>query len=126
MYRFKRQRPRFRQDSDQPPTPTSIDIEIARNHGTTVAIEATDESLQASKIAPTPSLSEIIEHKTRENGRLRYELAYLQRKQAIDLSALEKAGRLVAELYHTLRERKRLGALIDHDFGKKGEGEEVG
>lgn len=77
MHRFKRQRPRFRLDSDQPPTPTSIDVEIARNQGTTVAIEATDESLQASKIVPTPSLSKIIEYKTRENSRLRYKLAYL-------------------------------------------------
>ena len=77
MHRFKRQRPRIELDSDQPLTPTSIHTENARNHGISIAIETTGESLQASKTAPTPSLSEIIEHKTRENGRLRHELAYL-------------------------------------------------
>jgi hypothetical protein len=126
MHKFKRSRPRItRLESDQPPTPTSIDAKIAHNNGTSVAIEATNKSLQASKIVPTPSLSEIIEQRTRENGRLRHELAYQQRKQAIDLSTLEKVGRVVAELRHTLREHKRLEAVIDYDFGKSGTGEEA-
>ena len=56
---------------------------------------------------------------------MRHELAYQQRKQAIDLSTLEKVGRVVAELRHTLREHKKLEAVIDHDFGKIGTGEEV-
>ena len=125
MHKFKRQRPRIKLvDSDQPPTPTPIDAEIARNHGTSVAIEATNESLQASKTAPTPSLSEIIDHRTRENGRLRQQLAHLLSLEAIDLSTLETAGRLVAELHYTLREHKRLKAVIDHDFRKNGGGEE--
>lgn len=126
MHKFKRSKPRITLlESDQPPTPTPIDAKIAHNNGTSVAIEATNESLQASKTVPTPSLSEIIEQRTRENGRLRHELAYQQRKQAIDLSTLEKVGRVVAELRHTLREHKKLEAVIDHDFGKIGTGEEV-
>ncbi|KAH7418762.1 hypothetical protein BKA64DRAFT_763401 [Cadophora sp. MPI-SDFR-AT-0126] len=126
MHKFKRSRPRITLlESDQPPTPTPIDTKIAHNNGTSVAIEATKESLQASKTVPTPSLSEIIDQRTRENGRLRHELAYQQRKQAIDLSTLEKVGRVVAELRHTLREHKRLEAVIDHDFGKIDTSEEV-
>lgn len=76
MHKFKRPRPRLTlQMSDRPLTPTPIDVKIARNKGTSVAIEATNESLQASKTAQTLSLLEMIEQKTRENGRLRQELA---------------------------------------------------
>ena len=51
MHKFKRQRPRIKLvDSDQPPTPTSIDSEIARNHGTSIAIKA------------------VIDHDFRKNG----------------------------------------------------------
>ncbi|PVH69549.1 hypothetical protein DL98DRAFT_438878 [Cadophora sp. DSE1049] len=63
--------------SDKPPKPTAIDIEIARNKGTFVAIEATNKSLQASKSDLTPSFSEIIKQKTKENSRLREQLAHL-------------------------------------------------
>jgi hypothetical protein len=126
MHKFKRSRPRITLvESDQPPTPTSIDAKIAHNNGTSVAIEATNENLQAANTVPTPSLSEIIEQRTRENGRLRHELAYQQSKQGVGLSTLEKVGRVVAELRHTLREHKRLEAVIDHDFGKIVTGEEV-
>jgi hypothetical protein len=126
MHKFKKSRPRIALlESDQPPTPTSIDAKIAHNNGTSVANEATSESLQASKMVPTPSLSEIIDQRTRENGRLRHELAYQQSKQGVGLSTLEKVGRVVAKLRHILREHKRLEAVIDHDFGKIGTGEEA-
>ncbi|KAH8683380.1 hypothetical protein BGZ60DRAFT_368887, partial [Tricladium varicosporioides] len=111
--------------SDYPPTPTSIDTKIALNNKTSVAIEATNESLQASKTIPTPSLSEIIDQRTKENSRLRHELAYEQSKQGVSLSTLEKVGRSVAEIGHTLREHKKLEAVIDRDFGKICTSEEV-
>lgn len=126
MHKLKRSRPRITLlGSDQPPMPTPIDARIAQNNGTSVAIEATDENLQASKTVLTPSLSEMIDQRTRENGRLRRELAYQQRIQAVDLSTLENVGRSVAELRHTLREHKKLKAVIDHDFGQIGTSEEV-
>jgi hypothetical protein len=40
------------------------------------------------------------------------------------LSTLKKVRRL-AELYHTLREYKRLKTLTDLDFGQNRKGEEV-
>lgn len=54
-----------------------IDKAIAKAQGSSVALDATPESLKAAKTCPTPSLKEIIEDRTREVGRLREELAYL-------------------------------------------------
>lgn len=66
---------------DGPPPPNPIDIEIGRNNGSTVALEATPERVQASKRMPIPTLSQRIEELTRENSHLRQEVAYHQRLQ---------------------------------------------
>lgn len=59
----------------KPPLPTSVDLEIARQHGgRTVAIDATPSKLQAAKVAPAPSLRERVEELTKENGQLRLEI----------------------------------------------------
>jgi len=84
--------------SDGPPTPSDVDIKIAHNKGRSVAIEATNENLQAFKNIPTPSLSETIEQRTRENGRLRQELAYEHRKHAANKLFLEKVRRTIEHL----------------------------
>lgn len=60
-----------------PARPSRIDLAIAEAHGSTVALDTSNEALQTLKTMPTPSLKEMIEQKTRENGRLREELAYL-------------------------------------------------
>ncbi|KAH9204860.1 hypothetical protein DL95DRAFT_318631 [Leptodontidium sp. 2 PMI_412] len=103
------------QVADRPPTPTPVDVEIARNKGTSVAIEATNESLQASKTAQTPSLSEMIEQKTRENGRLRQELACQQRKQGAGLYLLEEVRLVVEKLQQAIIDYQRLQTTIDHE-----------
>ncbi|KAF4626655.1 hypothetical protein G7Y89_g11503 [Cudoniella acicularis] len=43
---------------------------------TSVATEATSESLLAPRIAQTPSLFKMIEQRNKENDRLRHKLAY--------------------------------------------------
>lgn len=93
-----------------PPPPTNIDIEIARRNGTTVAIEATKERMQASKTAPTPSLKEIIYEEKRESSRLRRELAY-ERRMRIEGDKLEEEVRYVLE-------RLRM-AVINHAQSQK-------
>src|SRR4051812_20491426 len=65
---------------DAPPVPTAVDVEIANHQGSTVAIEATQERMQAAKKMPTPNLSQMIEQRTCENGRLRHELAFMYQK----------------------------------------------
>ncbi|KAK4031669.1 hypothetical protein C8A01DRAFT_21157, partial [Parachaetomium inaequale] len=61
---------------DRPPTPSSIDIAIGRRNGLTIALDITQNTLQESKTRPTPSLKEMIETLSKENGRLREELVY--------------------------------------------------
>ncbi|KAF8856248.1 hypothetical protein BDZ45DRAFT_691882 [Acephala macrosclerotiorum] len=119
---LKIKRPRIRllhseSELNKPPIPTPIDDEIARNNGTSVAIEATRESLEASKISTTPSLSEIIEHKTRENGRLREELAYLQAKLGLDMFLLERTQNAKDTLEAVMVEYQRLLAVIKREHG---------
>lgn len=79
-----------------PPPPTNIDIEIARRNGTTVAIEATKERMQASKSASTPSLKEIIYEEKRESSRLRREVDY-EHRMKIEGDKLEEEARYVLE-----------------------------
>ncbi|KAI0191343.1 hypothetical protein F4808DRAFT_465390 [Astrocystis sublimbata] len=55
-----------------------IDEAIAKARGSSVALDATRQSLEAGKMCPAPSLKEIIEDRTREVGRLREELAYVK------------------------------------------------
>jgi hypothetical protein len=102
-------------ESDRPPRPTPIDVEIARNKGTSVAIEATNESLQASKSDPTPSLSDMIEQTTRENGRLREQLAHVQAKLGPGTFLLDKVTLLMKELEQVVIEYYRLDTIIEQD-----------
>ena len=90
------------QSPDGPPAPTAVDAEIARNQGSSVAIEATQEKMQAAKKLPTPSLSQIIEQRTWENGRLRQELAYQQKKYGASMYLLEEVKLVVASLQQAL------------------------
>ena len=74
-----------------PPAPNKVNLKIARHKGSSVAVDATYERLQASKYSPTPSLSQIIEDLTRENGRLRYELAFRYRLDKLGHDLQEEA-----------------------------------
>ncbi|KAE8440513.1 hypothetical protein EG329_007410 [Mollisiaceae sp. DMI_Dod_QoI] len=117
MHKIRRLKPRLMLPvSDRPSGPTPIDAETARNKGTSVAIEATSESLQASKTAQTPSLPEMIEQRTRENGRLRQEHEHQQRKQGGELYLLEEVRLVIAKLQYALIEYHKLQSAVDHEF----------
>ncbi|KAI9658225.1 MAG: hypothetical protein M1821_002357 [Bathelium mastoideum] len=96
--------------SDGPPIPNEVDIEIARHNGSSLAVDATRERLQAAKFSPTPSLSQIIEELTRENGRLRRELAFRHRLDRLGHDLHDEAGYII--------ERLRM-ALINFRQGQK-------
>jgi len=68
---------------DKPPAPRPIDLTIQKHQGSTIALDLMPNSVQASKDEPTPSLKEMIETMSRENGRLREELAYRQKLQEL-------------------------------------------
>lgn len=84
---------------------TALDVEVAKRQGTTIAIEATQEHMQASKIATTPSLAEIIANKERAVGQLRHQL-YFERMSKIlgdrlagDLQLLVERCNVAVEMY---------------------------
>jgi hypothetical protein len=96
--------------------PIPIDTEISRNEGTSVAIEATSESLPAPRIAQTPSLFEMIEQRNKENDRLRHKLAYQRTKQGGELHLLEEVRLVIQNLQQALIEYHKLQSSIDYDF----------
>jgi hypothetical protein len=66
--------------------------------------------MQAAKKMPTPSLSQLIEQRTWENGQLRQELAYQQRKHSASMYLLEEVRLVVASLQQALDNFQRLNA----------------
>jgi len=101
--------------NDMPPVPTAIDLQIAEHQGSTIAIEATQERMQAAKLMPTPNLTQIIEYKTWENGQLRQELAYSQRKHGASMYLLEEVKLVVESLQQALVNFQRLHTEFDHE-----------
>lgn len=96
--------------SNYPALPRQIDQSIARIKGSTVALEATPKQLAATKACPTPSLKEIIEIRTKENGRLRAELAYLQSLEALGdefLGEIQDATSRMQRAIATFSRRKK-------------------
>lgn len=115
MHRHKRPRIKLLQSHDGPPEPTPIDAEIARHQGSSIAIEATRESLQAAKNMPTPSLPKIIEQRTWENGQLRQELAYQQRKNRASIYLLEEVKQVVESLQQALVDFQKLNRVVEEE-----------
>jgi TolA-binding protein len=67
---------RVKAPTDGPPQLSPIDKIIELHHGSSTAIEATPERLQASKQYPIPSLTERIEQLQRQLTSLNHEIAY--------------------------------------------------
>jgi hypothetical protein len=116
MLKNKRKRVRFlSHGSDRPPTPTTANAEISRNQGSPVAIEAANENLQAPKRMPSPSLSQMIEQRTWENGQLRQELMYQQRKHGASMYFLEEVKLAVESLQQALVNFQKLNTQIENE-----------
>ncbi|PSN58589.1 hypothetical protein BS50DRAFT_641642 [Corynespora cassiicola Philippines] len=119
MFRHRRPKPApLPSLHDAPPTPTAVDVEIAAHQGSTVAMDATHERMQAAKRMPTPSLSQMIEQRTWENGQLRQELAYRQRKHGASLYLLEEVKLVVESLQQALVNFQKLNAQVEGDAGE--------
>lgn len=93
---------------DGPPELTPVDAEIARHQGSSVAIDTSQKSLQAAKKMPTASLSQTVEELTRENGRLREELAYWQRRDGASLYLLGEVKDAVGSLQQAIVNFQRI------------------
>ena len=96
-----------------PPVPTAIDKEIANHSGSTVSIEARQDRLQAAKRMPTPTLSQMVEQLTWQNGQLRSEIDYHQRRHAASLYLLQKTKLIVQSLEQAI---ENFGSL-DSELG---------
>src|SRR5947207_880557 len=71
---LRRPKPRVMHASDRPPQLSQVDRIIGLYNGSTTAIEATPERLQALKQFPNPSLLEL----QKWNSSLKHEVAYYQ------------------------------------------------
>lgn len=72
----RRAKRRVKGPTDRPPQLSPVDRIIDLHHGTSTAIEATPQRLQASKQYPIPSLPERIEQLQKQNSSLNHEIAY--------------------------------------------------
>ena len=78
--------------------------------------------MQAAKKWPTPSLTQIIEQKTWENGQLRQELAYQQRKHGASMYLLGEVRLVVESLQHALHNFQKLNTESEDDVEELGKG----
>ncbi|KAF8852979.1 hypothetical protein BDZ45DRAFT_749049 [Acephala macrosclerotiorum] len=85
---------RNRQPSSGPPPLCPVDLVIKQHCGSSSAIEATQERLQASKKTQMPSLSERIEQLQRENSALKYEVAYYRAMESPRIEFVDKMRRV--------------------------------
>ena len=98
---------------DRPASPRPIDREIAKAHGESVSLDAIRDKLQASKVATNQSPQE----RTREVGRLRAEVAYLQE--------VRRLGEYLCEEVEYVIDRMQLAVIAFHKGLQQIEGGEV-
>ncbi|GKU06778.1 hypothetical protein FLAG1_09467 [Fusarium langsethiae] len=91
---------------DRPASPRPIDREIAKAHGESVSLEATRDKLEASKVSTNQSPQDIIVERTREVGRLRAEVAYLQ--------DVRRLGEYLCEEVEYVIDRLQLAVIAFH------------
>ena len=121
MLRRKRTKGPFRPSITHIPlAPTAAEAEMASCSGSTVADEAALESTQAAKKIPAPRLSQMIEQRTWENGQLRNELAYHQRKHAASVYLLEEVRVVVESLHQALANFQRLNEETEDGVAGRG------
>jgi hypothetical protein len=120
MLRRKRTKGPFRPSITHIPlVPTAAEAEMASCGGSTVADEAVLESTQATKKMPAPRLSQMIEQRRWENGQLRNELAYHQRKHAASVYLLEEVRVVVESLHQALANFQRLNEDTEDVFADR-------
>ncbi|KAH7201440.1 hypothetical protein DER44DRAFT_870215 [Fusarium oxysporum] len=95
-----------RGNMDRPASPRPIDREIANAHGESVSLDATRDKLEATKNFDQQSPEETILERTREVGRLRAEVAYLQ--------DVRRLGEYLCEEIEYVIDRLQLAVIAFH------------
>jgi hypothetical protein len=80
LYNFNNLKADVEDYTSAPPALTRVDIEIAMNHGSTMAIETSQGRIQAEKRMPTPDLPQMIRERTDQIIYLEQELAFMDKK----------------------------------------------
>jgi hypothetical protein len=80
LYNFNNLKANVEDYTSSPPALTGVDIEIAINHGSTMAIETSQGRIQAEKRMPTPDLPQMIRERTDQIIYLQQELAFMDKK----------------------------------------------
>jgi hypothetical protein len=101
--------------ASRPPAPSPVDIQIGRNNGSSVPLEATRERMVSSKrMTPTPF--QRIEQLNRENGRLREEVAYHQKLESVGSYFTKEAKDALEILQQAVFELRRAQKEIREEF----------
>ena len=104
---------RVKSPSTGPPQLSPVDRIISLHHGSTTAIEATPERLQATKQYPKATLPERIEELQRQNSSLTHEVAYYremeQYRQEFEHDMVRLKERFEKALFKLGRRQQEVG-----------------
>jgi hypothetical protein len=120
--RPRRQKPHIKGTLDRPPRLSPVDKIINLHHGSTTAIEATPQRLQASKQYPIPSLPERIEQLQTQNSNLNHEVAYYREMEQYREEFYNEVIQIKEDLKKTLSKFCRIQQQVHYEFAQLKQG----
>jgi hypothetical protein len=115
---FKRTPPKARvmpSITHMTPVSTAAGADIVSNKGSIVAIDAAQESAQATRKSPNANLLHMNDHETWKHAELTRELALLKRKHAATVYLCNEVEVVVKNLQQTLANFQDLTAELQDD-----------
>jgi hypothetical protein len=113
-------RPKTR-TADGPPQLTRVDRIIDLHNGSTTAIEATPEKLQASKESSISNLPERIKQLQMQNGRLRQEVAYYRQMEQARENFQLVVRQVSGELQRALSKLGKIQGQVNNEWTQMGQ-----
>jgi hypothetical protein len=107
---------RVKGPTDGPPPLSPIDKIIQLHYGSSTAIEATPERLQASKQYPIPSLPERIEQLQRQNSNLNHEVAYYRQMEPYRMEFQDVVTQVLEKLEKALCKLGKIQQQVNHEW----------
>jgi hypothetical protein len=120
--RPRRPKPRVKRPLDGPPQLSPVDKIINLHHGSSTAIEATPQRLQASKQYPIPSLAERIEQLQKQNSSLNHEVAYYREMEQYRKEFQDDVTWVKENLEKTLSKLGRIQQKVDYEWAQLRQG----
>lgn len=101
--------------TDNPPLLSSVDRVINLHHGSTTALEATHERLEASKQFPVPTFKETIAQLEKQGSNLHHEAIYFRQMEPIRKRFKRDISLLVRELNDVLSKSDEIEQEVDYE-----------